>query len=109
MYIYNVTTNIDNSVHQEWLVWINNHILEVLETGKFISAKLTQVLVEEEMGGVTYSIQYRAKSREDLDSYYRDDAPKLRADGLKQFAGKMVAFRTELKIINEFYPISTNN
>ena len=109
MYIYNVTINIDESAHDEWLSWIQDHIKEVLDTGKFVSAKLTQVLVEEEMGGITYSVQYTAKTREDLDEYYRVDAPKLRGDGLKRFADKMVAFRTELKVVNEFYPTSVSN
>lgn len=104
MYIYNVTINIDDSVHDEWLVWIDKHIPEVLATGRFVSAKMTQVLVEEEMGGVTYSIQYTAKTREDLDSYYTYDAKNLRNDGMQKFADKMVAFRTELKVINEYYP-----
>jgi hypothetical protein len=109
MYIYNVTINIEESVHDEWLIWIQDHIQDVLATGRFVSAKLTQVLVEEDLGGVTYSVQYSASTREDLDEYYRVDAPKLRSDGLKRFADKMVAFRTELKVVNEFYPISISN
>ncbi len=109
MYIYNVTVNIEESVRDEWLNWMEDHIPDVLATGKFISAKMTEVLVEEEMGGVTYSIQYTAKTREDLDNYYKYDAPKLQSDGMKRFADKMVAFRTELKVINEFYPTISNN
>ena len=70
MIIYNVTISIDKSIQNDWLIWIKEHIPQVLATGKFIEAKLTKVLVEEEMGGVTYSIQYRAKSREALESYY---------------------------------------
>ena len=104
MYIYNVTINIDESVHQEWLTWMESHILDVLNTGRFLSAKLTQVLVDEEMGGVTYSVQYTANTKEDLNDYYKYDADKLRNDSLKKFADKMVAFRTELKVINEFFP-----
>jgi len=102
MIIYNVTANIDGSIHEEWLSWIKNHIPQVLATGKFIEAKLTKVLVEEEMGGVTYSIQYRAKSREDLDNYYKQDADKLRSEGLLKFGDKMLAFRTELEVIDEY-------
>ena len=102
MIIYNVTANIDDSIHEEWLTWIKEHIPQVLATGKFTEAKLTKVLVEEEMGGVTYSIQYRAKSREDLDNYYQNDAEKLRNEGLNKFADKMLAFRTELEIIDEY-------
>jgi len=86
MYIYNVTINIDKSVHDEWLNWIHIHIEDVLATGKFVSAKLTQVLVEEEMGGAT-----------------------LRGSGLSKFADKMLTFRTELKVVKEFYPVSTHN
>ncbi|WBX76532.1 DUF4286 family protein [Tenacibaculum ovolyticum] len=109
MYIYNITINIDDSIHEEWLTWIKNHVPDVLATGRFLSAKLTQVLVEEEMGGATYSIQYTAKTREDLDDYYKYDADKLRTDGLKKFGDKMLAFRTELRIVNEFFPTVASN
>lgn len=102
MYIYNVTANIEESIHDEWLVWIKEHIPQVLATGKFEKATLTKVLVEEDMGGVTYSIQYRSYSRDALDAYYREDADKLRLEGLKRFADKMLAFRTELQIIDEY-------
>ncbi|TBV25150.1 DUF4286 domain-containing protein [Meridianimaribacter sp. CL38] len=102
MIIYNVTVNIDKSIHEEWLNWIKNHIALVLATGHFTEAKLTKVLIEEEMGGTTYSIQYRAKSRTDLEDYYNNHADALRQDGLKRFADKMLAFRTELEVIDEF-------
>ena len=109
MYIYNVTLNIDQSIHEEWLKWIHTHIREVLATGKFTSAKLTQVLIEEDMGGITYSVQYTAKTREDLDNYYKEDADRLRVGGMQKFADKMLAFRTELKIINEFFSNEVKN
>jgi len=109
MYIYNVTVNIDESVHKEWLSWIQNHIQDVLATGSFIAAKLTQVLVEEEMGGFTYSIQYTANTKESLNDYYTLYAPKLRGESMKRFADKMISFRTELKVVKEFFPPSSHN
>ncbi|WP_242157389.1 DUF4286 family protein [Aestuariivivens sediminis] len=102
MIIYNVTVNIDESIHDDWLVWIKEHIPQVLATGKFEKATLTRVLVEEEMGGRTYSIQYRSYSREALEAYYREDAEKLRSDGYKRFADKVLAFRTELEVLDEY-------
>lgn len=101
MIIYNVTCNIDKSINQEWLEWIKEHIPQVLATGKFKEAKLTKVLVDDEEAD-TYSIQYRAHSREALDAYYREDAARLRKDGLERFADKMLAFRTELEIVDEY-------
>ncbi|PQJ68711.1 MULTISPECIES: DUF4286 family protein [Polaribacter] len=109
MYIYNVTINIDETVHKEWLTFMETHVLKVLNTGRFTAAKLTEVLVEEEMGGRTYSIQYTANTREDLDDYYKHDAEKLQQQSLKKFGDKMLAFRTELKLIKEFYPTHIEN
>lgn len=110
MYIYNVTINIDDSIHNEWLTWMESHIISVLNTGKFISAKFTEVLVKEsDIEGKTYSVQYTANSKEDLDSYYNEDAAALQMDGLRKFGDKMLTFRTELKLIKEFYPTSIGN
>ena len=109
MYIYNVTINIDESVHLEWLTWMETHIPEVLNTGKFTAAKLTEVLVDEDMGGRTYSVQYSANTKEDIENYYKYDAERLRAKGLKKFNDKMLSFRTELKLIKEFYPTNISN
>ena len=109
MYIYNVTINIEDDVKDEWLTWMETHILDVLNTGKFVAAKLTEVLVEEEMGGTTYSVQYTAKTKEDIQNYYKEDAKRLRGDGMRKFGDKMVAFRTELRLIKEFYPTTSNN
>jgi hypothetical protein len=102
MYIYNVTTNIDESVHDEWLQWMKEiHIPDVLATGKFLNAKISKVLVEEEMGGITYSVQFTTLNKETLEKYYAEDAPRLREDALKLFPNKFVSFRTELEIISE--------
>jgi hypothetical protein len=109
MYIYNVTINIDEAVHKEWLTWMETHIIDVLNTGKFTTAKLTEVLVDEEMGGKTYSIQYSVNTRKDLAAYYKEDADRLQMESLKKFGDKMLAFRTELKLIKEFYPTNMHN
>jgi len=102
MILYNVTINIHESVHNQWMQWMQEkHINEVLATGKFTSARMVKVLVEEEMGGTTYSIQYTTDSKETLQRYYDEDAPRLREEGLRLFGDKMLAFRTELELISE--------
>jgi hypothetical protein len=102
MIIYNVTTNIHESVHDQWMTWMQEkHINDVLATGKFSSARMVKVLIEEEMGGVTYSIQYTTENKETLQRYYDEDAPRLRDEALALFGDKMLAFRTELELISE--------
>ena len=102
MIIYNVTVNIHESVHDQWMKWMQEkHISDVLATGKFSTARMVKVLVEEDMGGITYSIQYVTDSKETLERYYQEDAPRLREEGNGLFGDKMLAFRTELEFISE--------
>ena len=104
MIYYNVTVNIHESVHDQWMHWMQEkHINEVLATGKFSSARMVKVLVEEEMGGQTYAIQYTTENKEMLERYYQEDAPRLREEGARLFGDKMLAFRTELALVAEFY------
>ena len=104
MIIYNVTTNIHESVHDQWLLWMQTkHVPEILATKKFTSAKIVKVLIEEEMGGTTYSVQYTTDSKSTLQKYYDEDAPSFRAEALQLFGDKMLAFRTELELISEHY------
>jgi len=101
MYIYSVTINIDESIHDPWLHWMKTeHIPAMLETGKFSNALMTKVHVEEEMEGVTYSVQYRTDSKATLEKYYQENAETLRGQS-KPFEGKFIAFRTELEVISE--------
>lgn len=102
MIIYNVTINIHESVHDKWMDWMQHkHISDVLATGKFTSARMVKVLVDEEMGGTTYSVQFCADNREQLDRYYAEDAPRLREESARLFGDKMLAFRTELEHISD--------
>ena len=110
MYIYNVTTNVAEEIHDKWLHWMKEkHIPAMLNTGKFSKAKISQVLIEEEMGGTTYAVQYTTDSLETLEEYYDQDAEKLRNEALHLFKDRIVAFRTELKVINEQFSMSTKN
>jgi phosphoribosylamine-glycine ligase len=85
------------------MIWMQHkHIPEILATGKFSAARMVRVLIEEEMGGVTYSVQYTTDSKETLEKYYQEDAPGFREEGAKLFGDKMLAFRTELELIGDY-------
>lgn len=101
MYIYNVTINVQEDIHDDWVKWMKDeHIPDMLATGKFSKALMTKVMVQEPMGGTTYSIQYTTESKQKLDKYYEENAKELRAKSAV-FEGKFVAFRTELEVISE--------
>lgn len=101
MILYNVTVNLEDSIHDEWLTWmVSEHIPDVLATGFFESYKLCRILEREEEG-ITYSVQYFCK---DLVSYrhYRDQfASALQKKHTEKFLGKFVAFRTIMEVIHQ--------
>lgn len=101
MYIYNVTTNVDESILDQWLDWMQNtHIPSVLKTGKFTEAKMCRVLVNEEMGGFTYSIQFTAVSLGDIKSYNQNEGISIENEAFIKFGEKQLSFRTNLELIS---------
>ena len=97
MIIYNVTVNIEDDVHDEWLEWMKNiHVPDVMSTGYFLDNKIYKVLVNEE-NGRTYSIQYFCNNMKDLDDYQKEHATRLQKEHAKKYANKFVAFRTILE------------
>ncbi len=97
MIVYNVTVKVENDVHEEWLSWMKEtHIPEVMETGLFAANNMMKVLVDDE-DGVTYSIQYKTTSWENLKEYQDKHAPLLQKKHTEKYQGKFVAFRTLLE------------
>ncbi len=99
MYIYNVTVNISQEAHHEWLAWMQEkHIPDVMKTGCFVDNSMLKVLFVEDEGH-TYSIQYRFLEMSDIEHYQKNFAPALQAEYKEKFEGKYVAFRTLLEQI----------
>ena len=99
MIIYNVTINIENDVHDEWLHWMKTiHVPEVMQTGFFTESKICKILVNEEQG-TSYSFQYTCRTMEDYKKYEKEHAPRLRQDVLNRYKDKFAAFRTLLEVV----------
>jgi hypothetical protein len=100
MFIYNVTVNISDDVHAEWVKWMREiHMPEVMKTGCFVDNQMVKVLYVEDEGH-TYSLQYRFLEMVDIERYQKEYAPALQADHTKKFKDKYTAFRTLLQVID---------
>jgi hypothetical protein len=97
MILYNITAAVDDSIHDEWLDWMQNtHIPEVLATNRFSECKMFKVLLSQEEG-TSYSIQYFAESMAELQLYEALHADTLRDKHAKRFGEKVLTFRTVLE------------
>lgn len=107
MHLYNVTVNIEKKHADRWLEWMKNeHIPQMLSTGKFTHARMCKVLAEPQDEHPTYAVQYAAENYEDILKYYREDAQRLRGETIKHFSDKLIAIRTELEQVFELGNIS---
>lgn len=103
MFIYNVTVNIDDSVHDEWLEWMKQiHMKDVVKTGYFKESRICRVLGGEVSSGTTYAVQYSCDSMQHYEEYQKLCAPGLQQQHAEKYKDKFVAFRTLLEVID--YP-----
>jgi hypothetical protein len=77
----------------------NEHIPEVLATGKFIDNKILKIREEYNPDGVTYGIQYTCENIDIFNDYEQNYAPALRRKTEERFGGKFGAFRTLLEVV----------
>lgn len=101
MIIYNVTVNVEEIIHTEWLTWMQEvHIPEVMSKGLFIQHHIFKVLADEGTGSHTYAIQYHCESMEVYENYRDNFAPALQEQVNKRYKDNFVAFRTLLEVIH---------
>lgn len=106
MIIYSVTISVDRFIEKDWLNWMRRiHIPEVMKTGKFISCRFSKLTSHVEEDSCTYSAQYSCQSKQELQDYQDNFSRKLQQKSMEKFADQMVAFRTELEVIEDFYSI----
>lgn len=96
MIIYNVTVNVEEDIHTEWLDWMKTvHIPEVMATGLFIESKMLALISRQEgETGFTYAIQYKTDSLEKYFNYRDEFGPSLQKKTLDKYGNKVLAFRT---------------
>lgn len=100
MFIYNVTVNISDEAHQDWLRWMKDvHIPDVMKTGCFVDSQVLKVLYVEDEGH-TYSIQYKFLEMADIEKYQKEFAPQLQEEHKRKFEGHYAAFRTLLQMVD---------
>jgi hypothetical protein len=101
MLLYNVTIGIDKDKEAEWLAYMREkHIRDVMNTGMFVKSKMYKVLHDQDEGTISYSVQYFARSIDDVQKYLEVFAPVLIEEHRKKFANQHVAFQTLLEEIN---------
>ncbi|MBK7097151.1 MAG: DUF4286 family protein [Sphingobacteriales bacterium] len=99
--IYNVTTKVAYAIHDDWLQWIQKeHIPAMLATGCFSKGILLKLKEHDDEEGITYAVQYYAKSEDILNTYLDQFADDLRNASFIKWGDQFFSFRTIMEIVN---------
>lgn len=101
--LYNITYSVDKSVLNEWTVWMTDYFIPKMVNAKQIEgAKMVKVLVEEELGGITYSVQYKATNLEVLEDFLENEFPVINKELMVKYGKNVLTFMT---LLEEHYEI----
>jgi hypothetical protein len=94
MIAYEVNLDVDADVFAPFRAWLDEHVGHMLALPGFVSAEvLERTDPPPPSGRRSLCTIYRLASEPDLARYLREDAPRMRADGLERFPGKFSASR----------------
>lgn len=94
--IYEVHFQVQREIIDEYRAWLFTHIADILNLPGFQSAELFDVQTSEP-NFCSLSVQYRLASPNDLENYFQNHAPRMRADGLERFGDRFSATRRVLQ------------
>jgi len=101
MFIYNVTTKVDWTIHEAWLEWMKEeHMQEVVATGCFTHYRLLRLLEVDETEGPTYAVQYFAESKSSYNRYVEKYSAELRKKAVDKWGQRMIAFRSVMQVVD---------
>jgi len=99
--IYEVNLSVDSAIADAYAAWLADHIREMLKIPGFFRARWYERRPEDEGRDpaevALWTVSYDVYSRDDLERYFREDAPRMRGDGVARFGGRFEASRRILE------------
>lgn len=100
MIIYNITTKVEHSTHQEWLQWMQQaYIPQLMESGFFEDYKLARLLGVDESDGPTYALQFSVANRLTFNLYQQKMDLGHQTMLRSRFGEQALTFRSVLEVV----------
>lgn len=97
--VYEVSLRVQRAIAADYLAWLRIHVGQMLALPGFVDATLYAIDVDAGADDewIDWCVHYRLCDRTALDSYLREHAPRIRAEGLARFGTN---FRAERRILH---------
>lgn len=100
MIIQNTTYSVRTELQDQWIEWMRNHYFPFLEsTGMIIDKVFSRVMIGEECGSFSYSLQLHMENAEVYQEFEQKYLPQCEAKLIKEFGQDVLAFTTLLKVL----------
>ena len=99
MLIYNTTFQVDDDVHDNFMIWIKeSYIPEVQKHGALKAPRICRILSHREEGSA-YSLQWEVESSGLLHRWRLEQGVRLNDELAKIFKDKVIGFPTLMEVI----------
>lgn len=100
MVILNTTYSVRTSLQEEWLQWLRTEYYNFLdETGMVQKKVLSRVLIGEQNGSYSYSLQLYMAGAADYQKFEEKYLPQCEAKLIHRFETEVLSFSTLLKVL----------
>lgn len=97
MIIYEVNITIPQLISDEFVLWLQDHIKQMLLLPGFVEAKLFHEIVSEKSEHEKkYVVHYFLNDQNSLEAYFLNHAQNMRAEGVKKFGDSLKVTRRTL-------------
>jgi hypothetical protein len=101
MIVYEVQLSVQIGIEQEFRVWLNDHVQEMLQIDGFLKATIDEIS-EPVSEHTEFLCRYYLRSELDLFDYLELNAPRIRQDGIDRFGTQFKASRRIMRQIGQF-------
>lgn len=103
MIIYSESFHVEYPLEKEWIDWVKNTLIpEMYEIQIFTKVIFSKVISHPDESGCTYSLQYYADNKKDLETFYKNHSDRFAQLLFHKFGTRVLPFKTELELLESF-------
>ena len=101
MIVFNITTQVEWDIADEWLNWQREeHIPEIMATNLFDDYRIFRLMDIEGDDGPTYTVQYFTSAKDRYEQYIQKEAPMLLEKAFKKWGNQFISHRSVMELVN---------
>lgn len=101
MLVYEVNLSVDAGIGEAYAAWLHEHVAAMLRLDGFLGAEIFSRRPadegREDDGRVHWTVHYRLRDRDALETYFETHAEAMRRDGVDRFGDRFTATRRILE------------